>query len=224
MKHVLVIEQDEVTAQAVITELKAAGFRVASASSGSTGLAMALTGEHHSIALARRLIDMDGLTVLGTLRNQHVDTPVLMLCAPADINEAVMSLRSAGDDYLTKPFTSGELVARLEMLQRRQLDQPRSASLVSGPLRLELDTQRATRNGMAIELLPSEFKLLTFLLRNIGQRVTSTMLFEQVWGYPFDPGTQVIEVHIERLRRKLAGPGAPTLQTLRHGGYRLQAG
>lgn len=223
MQCVLVIEHDAATAQAVMTELKSQGLAVQWAADGCTGLAMTLAGRHDSIVLARRLPDIDGLVVLTTLRDQGIDTPALMLCAPADIDEAVRALRGAGDDHLIKPFASGELVARLEMLQRRQLDPPRSQSLSSGPLCLELDTQRVTRNGQALELLPSEFKLLAFLLRNIGQRVTSTMLFEQVWGYPFDPGSQVIEVHIERLRRKLVGPGAPTLHTLRDGGFRLQA-
>jgi DNA-binding response OmpR family regulator len=223
MKYVLVIEQDEVTAQAVMAELKGHGFSVQWADNGSTGLAMAVAGRYDSIILARRLPDIDGLTIVATLREQHIHTPILMLSVPAGVDASVEHLRSSGDDYLTKPFTSGELAARLAMLQRRGEDANLSASLVSGPLQLELDTQRVTRDGQALELLPSEVRLLAFLLRNIGQRVTSTMLFEQVWGYPFDPGNQIIEVHIDRLRRKLVGPGAPTLLTLRDGGYRLQA-
>jgi DNA-binding response OmpR family regulator len=223
MKCALVIEQDEVTAQAVIAELKGHGFSVQWADNGSTGLALAVAGGYDSIILARRLPDIDGLTIIATLREQNIHTPILMLSVPAGVDARVEQLRSRGDDYLTKPFTSGELAARLAMLQRRGEDGGASARLVSGPLHLELETQRVTRDGQALELLPSEFKLLAFLLRNIGQRVTSTMLFEQVWGYPFDPGNQIIEVHIERLRRKLVGPGAPTLETLRDGGYRLQA-
>lgn len=223
MKYALVIEQDEATAQAVMAELKGHGFNVQWASSGSTGLAMAVAGGYDSIIVARRLSDIDGLTIVATLRAQHILTPILMLSVPAAVDVRVEQLRCSGDDYLTKPFTSGELAARLAMLQRRGEDGSPPARLVSGPLHLELDTQRVTRDGQALELLPSEFKLLAFLLRNIGQRVTSTMLFEQVWGYPFDPGNQIIEVHIERLRRKLVGPGTPTLLTLRDGGYRLQA-
>jgi DNA-binding response OmpR family regulator len=223
MKCALVIEQDEVTAQAVIAELKGHGFSVQWADNGSTGLALAVAGGYDSIILARRLPDIDGLTIIATLREQNIHTPILMLSVPAGVDARVEQLRSRGDDYLTKPFTSGELAARLAMLQRRGEAGGASARLVSGPLHLELETQRVTRDGQALELLPSEFKLLAFLLRNIGQRVTSTMLFEQVWGYPFDPGNQIIEVHIERLRRKLVGPGAPTLETLRDGGYRLQA-
>jgi two-component system OmpR family response regulator len=225
MKCALVIEQDEVTAQAVIAELKGHGFNVQWANNGSTGLAMALAvgGKYDSIIVARRLPDIDGLTIIATLREQNIHTPILMLSVLAGVNDRVEQLRNSGDDYLTKPFTSGELAARLAMLQRRGEDDGPAARLVSGPLHLELDTQRVTRDGQALELLPSEFKLLAFLLRNIGHRVTRTMLFEQVWGYPFDPGNQIIEVHIERLRRKLVGPGAPTLLTLRDGGYCLQA-
>jgi DNA-binding response OmpR family regulator len=223
MKCALVIEQDEVTAQAVMAELRGHGFSVRWADSGLTGLAMAVAGGYDSIVLARHLPDIDGLTIADTLRQQDLRTPILMLSAPDGVDADVEALRSAGDDYLTKPFTSGELAARLAMLQRRGEDGSPRTLLVSGALHLELDTQRATHDGQALELLHSEFKLLAFLLRNIGQRVTSTMLFEQVWGYPFDPGKHIIEVHIERLRRKLAGPGAPTLQTLPDGGYCLQA-
>lgn len=223
MKCALLIEHDDVTAQAVMTELKGQGFSVQWAAVGSTGLAMAVAGGYDSIILARRLPEIDGLTIVDTLREQHIHTPILMLSAPADLDAGVERLRGAGDDYLTKPFTSGELAARLAMLERRGTQRGAARLLVSGPLRLELDTQTVLKDEQPIDLLPTEFKLLAFLLRNIDQRVTSTMLFEQVWGYPFDPGNQIIEVHIERLRRKLAGPGTPTLQTLRDGGYRLQA-
>jgi two-component system OmpR family response regulator len=223
MKCALVIESDEGLAQAVIAELNGHGFSVQWADSGSTGLALAIAGGYDSITLARRLPDIDGLTIVDTLREHNIHTPILMLSVPADLDAGVEHLRSVGDDYLTKPFTSGELAARLAVLERRREHPPGPPLLVSGPLRLELDTQTALSNEQPIELLPSEFKLLAFLLRNIGQRVTSTMLFEHVWGYPFDPGNQIIDVHIERLRRKLGGPGSPTLLTLRDGGYRLQA-
>jgi two-component system OmpR family response regulator len=221
MKCALVIENDEATAQAVMSELNGHGFTVQWASNGSTGLALAVSGEHDTITLARLLPDLDGLTIVDTLREQGIDTPILMLSAPADIDARVENLRAEGDDYLTKPFTSGEMVARLEMLQRRQHRRAHPTPLVSGSLQLDQASHSVTRAGEPLQLLPSEFKLLAFLLRNIGQRVTPTLLFEQVWGYPFDPGNQIIEVHIERLRKKLDGPGTPQIQSLRDGGYRL---
>jgi len=221
MTQALVIEDDEVTAHAIASELQAQHYQVRWESTGRDGLAAAIAGGHDIITLDRMLPDFDGLTIVSTLRGLGITTPVLMLSALSDVDERVRGLRCGGDDYLTKPFSLVELVARLEALLRRPAAQTTSHQLKVGELTLDLIDNTLTRAGEAIALLPTEFKILTYLMRNAGQLVTRTMLFEQVWGYHFDPGTNIIDVHMGRLRRKIERAGRPLVHTVRGAGYVL---
>ena len=220
MNYALVID-DEVTAQSITTELQAHGFDVQWASTGRDGLAKAILGGLDVITLDRMLPDFDGLTIVSTLRNLGIHTPVLMISALSDVDERVKGLRCGGDDYLTKPFSMVEMVARLEVLLRRPGSHSQVHQLSVGNLSIDLIENTLVRCSESIALLPTEFKLLTYLMRNAGQQVTRTMLFEEVWGYHFDPGTNIIDVHIGRLRKKIEGPGAPLIHTIRGSGYML---
>jgi DNA-binding response OmpR family regulator len=221
MNRALVIEDDEVTAHAIMTELDAHGFHAQWADNGRDGLALAIAGGHDVITLDRMLPDFDGLTIVSTLRQLSIQTPVLMISALSDVDERVRGLRSGGDDYLTKPFSMIEMIARLEVLLRDPAPGETEHCLRFGALQMDLIAQTVTLEGQVIALLPTEFKLLTYLMRNAGQLVTRTMLFQEVWGYHFDPGTNIIEVHLARLRKKIEGPGAPAIQTIRGSGYVL---
>ncbi|MBK4998774.1 response regulator transcription factor [Pseudomonas sp. S31] len=221
MNHALVIEDDAVTAQAIVTELEAHGFRAQWADKGREGLALAINGDHDVITLDRMLPDFDGLTIVSTLRQLGIQTPVLMISALSDVDERVRGLRSGGDDYLTKPFSMVEMIARLEVLLREPAADETEHCLQFAGLQVNLIVQTVMLDGRSITLLPTEFKILTYLMRNAGQRVTRTMLFQEVWGYHFDPGTNIIDVHLTRLRKKITGPGAPTIQTIRGSGYVL---
>lgn len=221
MNRALVIEDDEVTAQAILTELDAHGFHGQWADNGRDGLALAIAGGHDVITLDRMLPDFDGLTIVSTLRQLSIQTPVLMISALSDVDERVRGLRSGGDDYLTKPFSMIEMIARLEVLLRDSTPDEAEHCLRFGGLQMNLITQGVTLEGEAIGLLPTEFRLLTYLMRHAGQLVTRTMLFQEVWGYHFDPGTNIIDVHLTRLRKKIEGPGAPVIQTIRGSGYVL---
>jgi DNA-binding response OmpR family regulator len=221
MNRALVIEDDEVTAQAILTELDAHGFHGQWADNGRDGLALAIAGGHDVITLDRMLPDFDGLTIVSTLRQLSIKTPVLMISALSDVDERVRGLRSGGDDYLTKPFSMIEMIARLEVLLRDSTPDEAEHRLRFGGLQMNLITQGVTLEGEAIGLLPTEFRLLTYLMRHAGQLVTRTMLFQEVWGYHFDPGTNIIDVHLTRLRKKIEGPGAPVIQTIRGSGYVL---
>jgi two-component system OmpR family response regulator len=158
------------------------------------------------------------------LRRAGVDTPVLMISALSDVDARVRGLRAGGDDYLTKPFAPDEMAARVEVLLRRRRAGAPDTVLRVGDLELDLIARRARRGEVTLELLPLEFRLLEFLMRNSDQVLTRTMIFESVWGYHFDPGTNVIDVHIARLRRKVDAGGGPTLiRTVRGCGYKIQA-
>ena len=220
--RVLVIEDDDSTADEIVAELTSHAFQVDRADTGSEGLELALRGSYDVITLDRMLPDIDGLNVVGALRAQRIHTPVLMISALSDVDERVRGLRAGGDDYLTKPFAPDEMVARIEVLLRRQRSSERDAVLRVADLELDLIARSARRGGSVLELLPIEFRLLEFLVRNSGQVLTRTMIFEAVWGYHFDPGTNVIDVHIGRLRKKVDPPGvAPLIRTVRGSGYRL---
>lgn len=221
MPRILVIEDDEVTAREIVTELAAHGMGVDWAATGHDGLARALTGGYHLITLDRMLPGISGIDVITALRERHVQTPVLMISALSEVDERVRGLRAGGDDYLTKPFAPDEMAARVEVLLRRHQPQAENRLHVSG---LELDLVRhvAWRGGQPLSLLPTEYRLLEFLMRNAGQVLSRTMIFEHVWGFHFDPGTNVIDVHIGRLRRKIDAAGLPALiHTVRGSGYRL---
>lgn len=225
MPRVLTIEDDLVTAQEIATELRNRGFEVDMAADGSHGLRLAMEGGYDVITLDRMLPGMDGLTLITTLRRQGVTTPVLMISALSDVDERVRGLRAGGNDYLTKPFASDEMAARVEVLHRRHgragiVDN----MLLGGDLELNLMARSVRRAGLDIPVLPTEFKLLEFLVRNAGQVVTRSMLFQEVWGYHFDPGTNLIDVHIGRLRKRIEQPGRKQpIKTVRGTGYVLDA-
>lgn len=222
MSSALVIEDDQVTAEIIVAELQRHGFSSKWAATGRDGLALAIAGGYDAITLDRMLPDFDGLTIVSTLRSLGIQTPVLMISALSDVDERVLGLRAGGDDYLTKPFSAVEMVARLDALLRRTAADPSNPHLSCGNLRLDLVEHKLTRNDEDIQLLPTEFKLLKYLMRSAGQLVTRTMLFEGVWGYHFDPGTNIIDVHIGRLRKKLeSDENSPVIHTIRGAGYVL---
>ncbi|GAB3057536.1 response regulator transcription factor [Stenotrophomonas tumulicola] len=225
MPRVLTIEDDAITAEEIATELRSHGFEVDLASDGDRGLLLAQRGGYDVITLDRMLPGMDGLTLVASLRHQGITTPVLMISALSDVDERVRGLRAGGDDYLTKPFASDEMSARVEVLLRRQAQvAPTDSVLRAGDVELDLMARCARRGGQEIALLPTEFKLLEFLMRNSGQVLSRTMLFQEVWGYHFDPGTNLIEVHIGRLRRRIEQPDRlQPIRTVRGTGYVFDA-
>jgi two-component system, OmpR family, response regulator len=222
--RVLIIEDDRVTADEICAELQRYGLDTEWVGDGATGLERARGGFYDAITLDRMLPGMDGLTVVTRLREYGVQTPVLMISALSDADERVRGLRAGGDDYLTKPFNPDEMAARIEVLLRRHASASRPMILRVGDLQLDLIDRTAKRNDTLLDLLPTEFRLLEFLMRHSGRVLTRTMIFEAVWGYHFDPGTNVIEVHIGRLRRKLDPPDRePLIHTVRGVGYVLEA-
>jgi two-component system OmpR family response regulator len=167
---------------------------------------------------------LDGLSVIRTLRSEGVSTPALILSALSEVDEKVKGLRAGGDDYLAKPYAFSELLARIESLARRPTGGPQQTRLAVGDLEMDLLARTVRRAGTAIMLQPREFKLLEYLMRNAGQVVTRTMLLESVWDYHFDPQTNVIDVHISRLRGKIDKDfGKPLLHTARGAGYMIRA-
>ncbi|NII56024.1 response regulator transcription factor [Luteibacter sp. SG786] len=222
MPRALVIEDDEVTARDIVAELRAHGLSTDWVADGREGLARALADGYDIVTLDRMLPGMDGIDVVSALRQRGVDTPVLMISALSDVDERVRGLRAGGDDYLTKPFSPDELAARAEVLLRRRRQGPNETRLRVADLELDLVRHNAQRRDQELTLLPTEFRLLEFLMRNAGQVVTRQMIFEHVWGFHFDPGTNVIDVHIGRLRRKIDGAGhSPLIRTVRGSGYVL---
>jgi two-component system OmpR family response regulator len=222
MPKALVIEDDEVTARDIVAELAAHGLSADWVANGRDGLTRALADGYDIITLDRMLPGMDGIDIVSALRQHRVDTPVLMISALSDVDERVRGLRAGGDDYLTKPFSPDELAARAEVLLRRRRPTANETRLRVADLELDLVKHNALRGGQPLTLLPTEFRLLEFLMRNAGQVVTRQMIFEHVWGFHFDPGTNVIDVHIGRLRRKIDGSGQPPLiRTVRGSGYLL---
>ncbi len=224
MSHkVLVVEDDESTAAFILKGLREEGFTVDHAGTGRDGLFLASDGTYDAIILDRMLPQIDGMAALGALRAAGIATPVLILSALGSVDERVGGLSSGADDYLTKPFAFAELLARLRLLLRKSsAGLPVATKLSLGDLQMDLLSRKVTRGGHAIDVQPREFRLLEFLLRHPDQVVTRTMLLEAVWDYHFDPGTNVIDVHISRLRRKLdTGAGPTLLHTVRGAGYRL---
>jgi two-component system OmpR family response regulator len=224
MTKVLTIEDDEMTANAIAGELRERGFVVDWIDNGREGLARAMSDEYDAITLDRMLPGVDGLTVVSTMRTVGVYTPVLMLSALGDVDERIRGLRAGGDDYLTKPFNLAEMAARLEVLLRRQQVPAvqKATTLRAGPLELDLIARKLRRGNEEIVLLPTEYRVLEFMMQHAGRTITRTMLFEAVWGYHFDPGSKLIDVHIGRLRKKIDSLDATTLiQTVRGIGYVL---
>jgi len=225
MVRVLVIEDDVKTATEIAAALGDHGFEVERAHSGRDGLLKAAADPYEAIVLDRMLPGgLDGLAVLSTLRTIGVEAPVLILSALSAVDERVRGLRAGGDDYLTKPFEFLELTARLEVLVGRQAVVQPDTMLRVGDLEIDLLTREVRRAGRRVELLPREYRLLEYLMRNSKQVVTRTMLFEEVWGYHYDERTNVIDVHIGKLRRKLdEGDLPPMIHTVRGSGYTLRA-
>jgi DNA-binding response OmpR family regulator len=225
MTRVLVIEDDAQTASEIRAALSDHGFDVACAASGRDGLLQAAAQRFDAIVLDRMLPDgLDGLGVIATLRAAQVDAPVLILSALSAVDERVRGLRAGGDDYLTKPFDFLELTARLDVLLRRHIAPRRETVLRTGKLEMNLLTYTVYYAGRQIDLLPREFRLLEFLMRHAGQVVTRTMLFEEVWNYRSVEPTNVIDMHISKLRRKLdSDNGGPVIRTVRGAGYMLNA-
>jgi two-component system, OmpR family, response regulator len=224
MARVLVIEDDRKTAAEITAALGDHGFDVDCAYNGRDGLLKATAETYDALVLDRLLPgDLDGLGVLATLRAVGIEIPVLILSALSAVDERVRGLRAGGDDYLTKPFEFVELTARLDVLVRRRMIAPPQTKLQADDLEIDLLTRQVKRGGRLVELLPREYRLLEYLMRHAGHLVTRTMLFEEVWGYHYDPQTNVIDVHIGKLRRKLEEGGRPQLiHTVRGSGYVLR--
>ena len=221
----LVIEDDREAAAYIAKGLAESGYVVDQAFEGRDGLFMASSGKYDALIVDRMLPSMDGLSLIAALRAAEVRTPVLILSALGAVDDRVKGLRAGGDDYLVKPFAFAELLARIEALLRRGPPVQATTKLKVGELELDLLARTVSRQGRVIDLLPREFSLLEFLMRHAGQVVTRTMLLESVWDYHFDPQTNVIDVHISRLRHKLdKGFAHPMLQTVRGAGYRLSVG
>lgn len=222
MPRILVIEDDDVTAREIAAELTSHGIDVDRIADGDEGLLRAADPCYDAITLDMMLPGMDGLSVVTRLRALGVATPVLMISALCDVDERVRGLRAGGDDYLTKPFAPDEMLARVEVLLRRHRPQAQQTLLSVADLELDLVRHMARRAEKELSLLPTEFKLLEFLMRHAGQVLTRAMIFETVWGFHFDPGTNLIDVHIGRLRRKIDAAGlTPLIHTVRGSGYSL---
>ena len=213
--RILVVEDDK----------DVAGFVVDHADNGRDGLFLAASESYDAIILDRMLPGgIDGLRVLETIRGQKNSVPVLILSALGEVDDRVKGLKAGGDDYLTKPFAFAELLARVEALARRGKGESPVTKLVVDDLELDLLSRQVKRAGQKIDLQPREFRLLEFLMRHDGQVVTRTMLLEGVWDYHFDPQTNVIDVHVSRLRQKVDKPfPTPLIHTVRNAGYMLRA-
>jgi two-component system, OmpR family, response regulator len=220
---ILLVEDNERVAQFVRKGLFEEGHIVDHADNGRDGLFFAASGQYDVMILDRMLPGgVDGLGIVEVLRKTENRTPILILSALAEVDDRIRGLRAGGDDYLAKPFAFGELAARLEALVRRSQGVEIQTVLTVSDLRIDLLSHKVTRGGKPIQLQRREFKLLEYLMRHAGQVVTRTMLLENVWEHHFDPQTNVIDVHISRLRQKIdAGSSCPLLHTLRGIGYRL---
>lgn len=222
--HILLIEDDKDAAAYLIKGLKESGHVTDHASDGEEGLNMALDSNFDVLIVDRMLPKIEGLALIQELRKEGNDTPILVLSALGEVDERVKGLKFGADDYLSKPFSFSELLARIEALSRRTQPESSSTSLEVGDLSIDLLSREVFREGQKIELQPREYRLLEFLMRRPNQVVTRTMLLEGVWEYHFDPQTNVIDVHISRLRSKIDKPfkGKQMLHTERGAGYALR--
>jgi two-component system, OmpR family, response regulator len=222
MARVLLIEDDSETAEEISAELTDRGFEVEWSANGIDGLEKALTSRPDAMIVDRLLPGMDGLTVIETLRKEQIRTPVLVLSALGAVDDRVRGLRMGGDDYLTKPFALVELIARIEALLRRPVE-TRETILRVGPLELDLIERTAKRGEREIELLPREFRLLEYMMQRSDQLLTRAMLLEEVWNYKFVPATNLVDVHMGRLRHKVDGPNEPPMiHNVRGAGFILR--
>jgi two-component system OmpR family response regulator len=223
LMRLLVVEDDSETAAYLVKGLREAGHTVDHAANGRDGLFLATGEKYDAFILDRLLPQLDGLTLISTVRASGNTTPAIILSALGEVDERVRGLRAGGDDYLVKPFAFAELNARLDAVTRRGAAKPAETVLRVADLELDRLSRSARRGRRAIELKPQEFRLLEYLMRHSGQVITRTMLFEGVWDYHFDPQTNVIDVHISRLRSKVDGDDDPPLiHTVRGAGYCLR--
>ncbi|HEY6515192.1 MAG TPA: response regulator transcription factor [Steroidobacteraceae bacterium] len=222
---ILVVEDNERMARFVTKGLTEAGHTTDHAENGRDGLFLAVSENYDVIIMDRMLPgNIDGLTIIDALRKAENHTPILILSALGEVDERIKGLRAGGDDYLTKPFAFGELLARIDVLSRRRRQDAAQTTLEVGDLRVDLLARKVWRGPRAIQLQPREFKLLEYLMRHAGQVVTRTMLLENVWDYHFDPETNVVDVHISKLRQKIeAESERQLLRTVRNAGYMISA-
>jgi two-component system OmpR family response regulator len=223
--RILVIEDDRDAADYLVKAFREVGHVADAANDGDDGLSMALGGQYDILIVDRMLPKRDGLSVIGTLRDKGIETPALILSALGQVDDRVKGLRAGGDDYLPKPYSFSELLARVEVLARRRGGRSEETVLRVGDLELDRLSHEVRRGAAEITLQPREFRLLEYLMQHAGQVVTRTMLLENVWDYHFDPQTNVIDVHISRLRSKIdKGFSQPLLHTIRGAGYMIRDG
>ncbi len=223
--RLLIIEDDADAADYLVKAFREVGHIADHAADGDEGLALALEGGYDVLIVDRMLPKRDGLSVIGALRAKQIETPVLILSALGQVDDRVKGLRAGGDDYLPKPYSFSELLARIEVLARRRGGRNEDTVYRVGDLELDRLSHRVSRGETEIVLQPREFRLLEYLMRHAGQVVTRTMLLENVWDYHFDPQTNVIDVHISRLRSKIdKGFTQPLLHTVRGAGYMIRDG
>ena len=223
--RVLVVEDDAKAASYLANALRESGHNCELANDGEAGLEMAQSDQFDVLILDRMLPRRDGLSIVEELRREGDKTPVLILSALGSVDDRVTGLRAGGDDYLTKPYAFSELLARVEALARRSSPEETSTKYTVGDLVLDRLEHKVTRNGEPILLQPREYRLLEYLMKHAGQVVTRTMLLEHVWDYHFDPQTNVIDVHVSRLRAKIdKNYNRPLLHTVRGAGYMIRDG
>jgi len=223
-RHVLVIEDDAETADQLVDSLKSNGYDVDLAVDGEDGLRRALAADHVVMTVDRMLPHIDGIEIIRRLREKGILTPALILSALGEVDDRVRGLRAGGDDYLVKPFAFREMLARVDALARRSGTMVKETILRIGDLEIDLLARIVRRRGREIELLPREFRLLAYLARNAGQVVSRTMLLQHVWDLHFDPTTNVIDVYVGRVRRKIdSGQEYPLIHTIRGIGFCLRA-
>jgi len=223
--RLLIVEDDREAASYIVKAFAEAGHVADHAADGLSGHDMARDGPYDVLVVDRMLPKLDGLSMIGRLRSEGVETPVLILSALGEVDDRVKGLRAGGDDYLAKPYAFAELLARIEVLARRRSGKGEETVYRVGDLELDRLSHSVRRGSEDIDLQPREFRLLEYLMKNAGQVVTRTMLLENVWDYHFDPGTNVIDVHVSRLRAKLdKGFDKPLLHTVRGAGYMIRDG
>lgn len=224
-RRVLIVEDDNETREFLSKGFTEEGFAVESAADGREGLFHATDGGFDAVVLDRMLPGLDGLSLIKSIRAAGLKTPVIMLTAMSAVDERVKGLRAGADDYLVKPFSFQELLARIEALLRRPKDTQEAATLSCRDLEMDLLRRRVTRGGRDITLTPREFQILEFFLRRKNRVVTRTMLLEGVWDYHFDPNTNIVDVHISKLRRQIdEGADTPLIETVRGAGYMISDG
>ena len=223
--RLLIIEDDRDAADYLAKAFREVGHVADRASDGEEGLALALDNQYDVLIVDRMLPKLDGLSVIGTMRAKGITTPTLILSALGQVDDRIKGLRAGGDDYLPKPYAFAELMARVEVLARRRGGRGEDTVYRVGDLELDRLSHRVVRGGQDVNLQPREFRLLEYLMKHAGQVVTRTMLLENVWDYHFDPQTNVIDVHISRLRSKIdKGFPRPLLHTVRGAGYVIRDG